>query len=108
MSIEAVHPLYTYFQDSWELLRDFYEGEAKVKSKTTQYLKPTAGMELDGMNDNQPGKKAYDSYLWRASFHEHVADAVTISLGLMHQKDAVINLPPELEFLRTKASNKFV
>lgn len=106
MTIDSVHPLFTYYSDSQQLCRDFNEGEAHVKSKGETYLKATPGMILDGMNEGQEGKKAYDRYVYRAVFHEHVKAAVVIALGLLHQKDAVFNLPPQLEYLRTRATNK--
>lgn len=106
MSVNSSHPSYDKFAKQWALLRDFYEGEAYVKEQRETYLLPTAGMNIDGMNVGESGRDAYDSYLARAVFPDYVADAIEISIGLLHQKEAVIELPPELEPLRNKASIK--
>jgi hypothetical protein len=106
MSVNSSHPNYDKFAKQWVLLRDFYEGEAYVKEQREKYLLPTAGMNIDGMNVGESGRDAYDSYLARAVFPDYVADAIEISIGLLHQKEAVIELPPELELLRNKASIK--
>jgi len=106
MAINSVHPSYSKHKDNWELLHDFYEGEQHVKSLEDKYLLPTAGMILDGMKANDIGRKAYENYLSRAVFPDYIKDCVEISIGLMHSKEPVINLPPELEALRFNASNK--
>ena len=106
MAINSVHPAYSQYKDNWELLHDFYEGEQHVKSLEDKYLLPTPGMLLDGMGTNQVGRNAYDNYLARAVFPDYIKDAVEIAIGLLHSKPPVINLPPELESLRLKSSNK--
>jgi hypothetical protein len=104
--ILSTHPSYHKHKDQWLLLRDFNEGEQHVKAKEDLYLKPTAGMVLDGMLKGQPGRLAYESFLERAVFPDYIKDAVEIYIGLLHQKESVIELPPELEPLRANASIK--
>ncbi len=104
-SLPYVHPSYLKFYTKWEVLQDFYDGEDAVKQKGTQYLPATEGMILDGMNNvTDIGWKNYQSYKNRAMFPEYVREAVEALVGLMHQKEAIIELPPELEYLREKAS----
>lgn len=106
MSLNSQHPAYAKYHDQWVQLRDFYKGEEHVKLAEDKYLLPTSGMLMDGMGTNEIGRKAYESYIARAVFPDYIKDAVEISIGLLHQKEAVIELPPELEVLRTSASIK--
>jgi hypothetical protein len=106
MSLNSQHPAYARYYDQWIQLRDFYKGEEHVKLAEDKYLLPTAGMTMDGMGANDVGRQAYESYLSRAVFPDYIKDAVEISIGLLHQKEAVIELPPELEVLRDDASIK--
>lgn len=106
MSLQTQHPSYLHYLLLWQKLRDFYDGQDTVKSKTTDYLPATPGMLLDGMGVGATGKACYDSYIARAVFPDYIRDAIEIGIGLLHQKEAVIELPPELEPLRNLASNK--
>lgn len=107
MSIESVHPDYNDKQVDWETMRDTYRGQRWIKSLGTKYLKPTSGQVEDGVyQSREPGKTAYEAYLSRAIFPNHVADAVGVLVGVMHRKSAVIDLPPELESMREKATRK--
>jgi hypothetical protein len=121
MALDSVHPRYAVLSPDWRQLRDFARGERAVKAKTTEYLPPTQGMILDGFgnpNAYSPasgngagtgryanlGQAAYDAYLLRAVFPEYVGDALEIFMGMLHNKSPVIELPPELEPMRTNAS----
>ena len=121
MALDSVHPRYAILAPDWRQLRDFAKGERAVKSKTVEYLPPTQGMVLDGFGSatrNMPssgngagvgryanlGQAAYDAYLLRAVFPEYVGDALEIFMGMLHNKSPVIELPPELEIMRTNAS----
>jgi hypothetical protein len=98
------HPLYNTSIDDWTLMRDCYKGEKQVKSKNETYLPPTGGHILDGMLSGQEGRTAYNSYKQRAVYHNFVHDAVESYIGLLHYKPTQIKLPPEMEFLRDKAT----
>ena len=78
MSLNSQHPAYMAFHDQWVKLRDFYKGEDWVKLKGQIYLSATPGMILDGMNTNDLGLAAYNSYLARAVFPDYVKDAIEI------------------------------
>lgn len=109
MALESTHPLYTAQSEDWTTMRDLYLGERHVKSKGTTYLPPTQGMILDGLgsasaNSNAPGVIAYNAYKMRAVFADCVKDAVEAYVGLLHQKPPTIELPPQLEPMRERAT----
>ena len=104
MSLDSAHPLYTAYVDDWVQLRDFALGERAVKKKRETYLPATKGMKLDGMGPRDLGREVYDAYLLRASFPEYIMDALEIFMGMLHNKSAVIELPPEMEPLREKCT----
>lgn len=105
MAITSPHPRYSQRYPQWIKMRDCYEGEDQIKSKREEYLPATRGMREDGMNSSQDeGYKAYQTYLTRAVFHDFVADAVENALGVMHNKPPKIELPPEMEPLRQRAT----
>lgn len=106
MSLQTKHPSYIDIAPDWEMLRDFIKGAKAVKNKGTLYLPETAGMRLDGMGPNQEGFKAYQAYKERARVPDYTQKAVEVIVGLLHQKDAIIELPSELEYLRSRASVK--
>lgn len=91
------HPDYTPNLTDWVIMRDTYEGERQIKSKTTTYLPATSGQEEDGLTSGQPGSKAYEAYLKRARYHNFVREAVQTAIGMMHSQPPKIQLPKELE-----------
>lgn len=104
MGIDAKHPSYTKFQSDWKMLRDFYAGPRTVKAAGEEYLPATEGMRIDGLETGKPGRLAYEAYKSRARVPNYVKRAVEVIVGLLHQKEAVIELPPQLEYLRDRAS----
>lgn len=102
--VDSKHPLYAEFVPDWIMMRDTYRGERVVKDKGTEYLPATAGMLLDGMALEQEGYKAYLAYKQRAVFHDFVSEAVEHYIGLLHTKPPTIELPPQLEPMREKAT----
>jgi hypothetical protein len=109
MALDSVHPRYAALAPDWIQLRDFAKGERAVKAKTVEYLPPTKGMILDGLGYGQNskaklGQEVYNAYLLRAVFPEYVKDALEIFMGMLHNKDAVIELPEQLEPLRSNAT----
>jgi hypothetical protein len=105
MALSSTHPLFDKLVDDQVLMRDAYDGERAIKAKTTNYLPPTPGMVIDGMDSSeQAGRKIYDNYLLRAVFPDHVKEAVDHNVGLLHQKPATIELPKRMEPLLKKAT----
>lgn len=106
MAVNSTHPDYDEFKEDWESNRDAYAGQRKVKSKGTKYLPPTEAMVLDGMGVNQLGLKNYEAYLKRAVFPDFMRESVETHIGLLHSKDAIIELPDAMEPLRERFSGK--
>ena len=104
MSLKTLHPEYAYFLPTWIAMRDYYEGESAVKAKGELYLPPTSGMVIDGMLPNQIGYEIYKAYKDRAVFPDYIKEGVEALIGLIHQHDAKIELPPRMEYLRKKAT----
>jgi len=104
MSLKTVHPEYAMFLQMWIDMRVFHKGQRAVKERGTEYLPPTSGMVLDGMNAGDIGLSAYKAYKDRAIFPDYVREGVEALMGLIHQHDAKIELPPRMEYLRTKAT----
>lgn len=108
-TVKSYHPTYPVFAPSWEICRDFAEGERKVKALGIRYLPPTEGMLLDGMKENagvpDRGRARYESYKMRARVPDYVGSAVEVMTGLMHAKPPIIQLPESMEYLRDKASS---
>lgn len=106
MAVKSKHPEYLKMDEHWELGRDSYTGEASIKAKTTKYLPPTSGQILDGqgLGSEQLGEKAYQAYLKRAVYPDLYKDAVEAAIGIMHRKEAAIELPESMEVLRDDAT----
>lgn len=107
MATIYVHPLYVAMLPLWKKMRDCYAGEEVIKDAGEAYLPPTSGMRLDGYGkgSSQPGQKAYDAYKLRAVFPEVVEDAIHSSIGVMHGKQATIEVPDVLKELLNRATD---
>lgn len=107
MGLDARHPSYVEISPDWSLLRDSIAGERRVKERGQLYLPATQGMVHDGMNAVEaPGYQAYLAYRTRAVYPDFVSEAIGHMLGIMHARPPKIELPPELEFLRERASSE--
>lgn len=105
MAADSVHPLYTDFLSDWTQLRDVYRGERRVKEKRELYLPPTQSMiDAGEVRRGSEGWFAYEAYLRRAVFHDVFRQAVEGAIGVMHRSGPTIELPPQLEPLRERAT----
>lgn len=96
---------YAHMKRYWDKLNDLYRGEEVVKSKGQAYLPASSGMILDGAGRaGTLGEKLYQSYLMRAEYRNHIKTGVERYVGLCHQSSPTIQLPPEMEYLREKAT----
>lgn len=100
------HPKYDAYKVQADKIEDAHEGEDHVKSKTTLYLPATAGMVEDGMSMQEKGWKGYQAYIRRARFPDFVEDAMETLIGILNTKDVVVEMPEEMEYLRTCATDK--
>lgn len=104
--LSNMHPEYVCRLPDWCQMRHTWSGQRAVKEQTTLYLPMTSGMIEDSRNGNKKGLDAYNAYLLRALFHHFVSDAVDNMLGMLWNKPPVYELPPEMEYLKQKASTK--
>lgn len=110
MALNNEHPFFEEFKEDWITMRDLYRGERVVKRKGEHYLPATSGMRLDGLgfentgSKPKPGQAAYNAYKMRAYFSDLVKEAVEALVGMMHQKPATFELPPQLEPLLEKCT----
>lgn len=104
LGLSNKHPNFVARETDWTIMRDAYGGERYVKDKAFSYLPATGSMEREGIGTGQPGLKMYQAYLTRAVYHELVQPSVMAMLGVMHHKDATIELPSALEPLRKRAT----
>lgn len=100
--IEVRHPEYEEFAHSWEVMHDTFEGEDEVKEKGEAYLPMKSGIKA--LTDIQLRDQLYNNYKARAEFPELVAPTVRGCVGLIHDKETVIELPASMEYLREKAT----
>ncbi len=82
----AKHSDYEYRLTDWTMIRDFLEGERKVKERTTEYLP-----RLEGQKDSE-----YRAYLLRTKFFPGVFRTEEALLGLLFRQDPVNRLTPRL------------
>ncbi len=104
MTTDTKHPSYEEKLNLWRKLRDCHAGEHQIKARALTYVPVPSGMREDGFQIGQPGRNAYDSYVIRARFPDYIEDAVATTVGVMHHKPPKIELPPELEPLRQRAT----
>jgi hypothetical protein len=102
MSLIVTHPLYDAATDDWEIVRDCYAGESKIKDEGLTYLPATQAMILDGMSDPaQLGYQMYEAYKLRAVWHDLYKEAVEAYIGLLHQKPPTITLPDKIKDIKS-------
>jgi hypothetical protein len=96
------HPSYCSFESAWELLRDSVAGEDEVKKKGERYLPMKTGTAA--IDDQIAKERVYNLYKTRAEFPEITAPTIRGAAGVMLVKPAIIELPPELEHMRERAT----
>ncbi len=107
MALSSTHPSYAARRPDWQLTCDSRGGERQIKGRTTTYLSSTSGMREQGFpTSNTEGWKQYQSYIARAVYPDVFNDAVEALLGIMHRKPPTIELPPEMEYLRERATRR--
>lgn len=102
MDITIRHPAYDAFAPSWRLLRDAVAGEGDIKAAGTRYLPMKSGQAA--IPDAATQTKAYEAYKLRAEFPEITAPTIRGAVGVMLSKMADIQLPPQMEGLRERAT----
>ena len=100
--ITSEHPEYQAKVHSWLTMRDAIDGEDEIKAGKEKYLPMKSGMRQ--ITDTYQKEMSYATYILRAEFPEIVAPTIRGSMGLIHSKDSVSELPAALEPLRQKAT----
>jgi hypothetical protein len=96
MTITTRHPALTAERRAeWQLMRDAMDGESAVKLRGETYLPKPGGFK----NNPNTERQLYDAYLMRAQFPEILAPSVGAMIGIIHDKEIQIEIPPALEFL---------
>jgi len=96
------HPSYLKYAQSWQLMRDAFDGEDEVKARGEIYLPMKSGTKA--ITNLDVRKAAYASYRDRAEFPELVSPTVRGAVGVMLGDAAEIKLSPRLEVLRERAT----
>jgi hypothetical protein len=105
MALPDKHPEYINRVGEWIQMQDTFDGERAVKQKRLDYLPATEGMVQDGMQTpSSPGWRDYEAYLLRAVFRNFVRDAVKAMVGIIHNKPAIVTVPPRLDGILKRAT----
>lgn len=104
--LDPTHPLYDEAKDDWIVVRDVYAGERRIKIKGTEYLPATAGMMADGMDEDARGRKSYESYKYRAVWHDLFKEAIEAYIGMLHNKPPTITLAEGMEEILSNMKEK--
>lgn len=103
---QYTHPLYDEKIEDWKLLRDSADGERSVKDAGAEYLPPTPGHVEDGYFElSKVGIAAYNAYKQRAVYPDFFEEGIKTLIGILNAKEAQIDLPPNLEYLRDKSTS---
>lgn len=109
-TLATSHKQYTDTVDRWRTCRDAYKGQEWIKNQRVFYLPPTQGMAKllgDGkLNWDKKGLIKYESYLRRAVFPESMQEMVRTAIGIMWNKDATIEVPKKLEYIKREATSE--
>lgn len=109
-AISSTHPEYSCRIIQWERCKDALAGQDSVKSREGgyRYLPPTAGMILDGLNNNDLGYQNYRAYLTRAFYYGYATESVDLALGMLWNKPPIIEglKGTPLEYLETRATHE--
>lgn len=96
------HPSYLKYAQSWQLMRDAFDGEDEVKARKEAYLPMKSGTRA--ITEHQKRVASYEAYRDRAEFPELVSPTVRGAVGVMLDVPAQIELSPRLEVLRERAT----
>lgn len=96
MPINSKHPQLEKYEEIYEFLEDFYDGEQVVKSKAEKYVPSLSGQT----------KKKFDAYVNRGVFYSAFSKTIDALTGSTFNVPPAIKLPEKLEYLRNDATGK--
>lgn len=100
MSVSTPHPDYSSFAADWQVMRDALKGADAVRMRGTDYLPMPSGFkaQADG------GRAMYAAYQTRAQFPDLLTPAIGAMVGVIHQSEFQITIPPSMEWLWESAT----
>lgn len=99
-SVKTRHPQVTpERQAEWALMDAAVQGESAIKKAGETYLPMPSGF-----NGTSNPQAAYASYRNRAQFPEILAPSVGAMVGIVHDREAQIDMPDAMRFLWEEAS----
>lgn len=109
-TLATVHPEYEEHRCAWKRVRDTYKGQEHVHKLGVEYLPPTTGMAKmlpsGSYQWDEKGLTKYAGYKCRAIFPGDMAEMVRTAIGILWNKDATIELPKKLEYIRDEATSE--
>lgn len=96
MPISSPHPQLAKYQEIYEFLEDFYEGENVVKKKAKKYVPLLSGQST----------KKFQDYVNRGMFYNAFAKTIDALIGSAFNVSPSIRLPRQLEYLRDDATGQ--
>lgn len=98
--VDNKRPDYVEYFPDWEKIRDVDRGEKKVKEMGTKYLPMPSGFTTQ----HDLGVAMYDAYRERTEFLDILGPMVRGMVGLIHRKEAQIELPAALKPIWERAT----
>lgn len=102
VAVDTRHPDYINHQGEWKLMRDCERGPVAISEAGINYLPMPSGFA--GAPDG--GVAMYGAYRQRARFPDILAPTVRGMVGLIHRKEAQIELPTAMEPLWEKCTKE--
>lgn len=96
MPINSKHPQLKKYEEIYEFLEDFYDGEQAVKAKASKYVPALSGQS----------QKKFDAYVGRGVFYSAFSKTIDALTGSTFNVAPAIKLPEKLEYLRNDATGK--
>lgn len=96
MPISSPHPQLAKYQEIYEFLEDFYDGENVVKKKAKKYVPMLSGQST----------KKFQDYVNRGMFYNAFAKTIDALIGSAFNVSPAIRLPRQLEYLRDDATGQ--
>ena len=119
MDVATKHPQITLEREyEWRLMRDTYAGEQDVKWSNRQFKSGAGATAVSRGQAYLPvpsGFKSlptnmadamYDAYKLRANFPEVVAPSISAMIGIIHAKEAQIEMPQGMMYLWENADGR--
>ena len=94
MPINSKHPQLSEYEEIYEFLEDFYDGEQTVKANARKYVPSLSGQSTSKFN----------AYVDRGVFYSAFSKTIDALTGSTFNVAPAIRLPEKLEYLRNDAT----